>query len=34
MPEDDATHRCSVCGETFESASAVERHLKDQGILW
>lgn len=34
MPDDDDAHRCSVCGETFESENAIERHLKDQGILW
>jgi DNA-directed RNA polymerase subunit RPC12/RpoP len=34
MATEDDEYRCSVCGETFDSEASVERHLKDQGILW
>jgi hypothetical protein len=33
MPEEDAEHRCAVCGTTFDSPEAVREHRYDQGLL-
>lgn len=27
-------HRCHVCGRTFESTEAVERHVYEQGLIY
>lgn len=30
---DSETHRCSVCGRTFDTERDLQRHIEDQGIV-
>ena len=29
----EETFTCEACGESFESEAALERHIKDEGIV-
>jgi hypothetical protein len=30
---DDREYVCHVCGETFDSAAALRRHVREQGLV-
>jgi hypothetical protein len=31
--DDDGEYVCHVCGETFDSAATLHRHVREQGLV-